>query len=395
MRNLEADVNNFKDVVCKSWNKVLLVHHDDADGIISAFLMLKTLESIGHTVHTVCLEKLYPEALKLIARKVTNNDLLVLVDLGSPHASRVLNTCSNVGHVVIIDHHDPEDYQDPKLTHINPEYYGYSGERDASASTMTYIACKRVFSDIVKYAFLVVVGSAEIPGTFRGLNRIAFEDAKAQGLVRELSSGKYEVNFYGDVQPHYTLSSMISTLASLGYYVNGPNLALKACENGFKGDVRLEYEKLMRLRDEVFRKGIVMAYRSLRKSKYTQWFNVGKLLYNIGAKALGLLTSQFTFRCRVDQRLYVVGMMTLNPEIPGLGSLGREYVKISCRVPRLLKSMIEHGKMPPVNKVLVRACDELGGFADGHDYAASGVIPLGSEHELIRIFDDIVENLKG
>jgi len=41
--------------------KIVLVHHDDADGICSAAVTKSALEREGYGVMTFCLEKVYPE----------------------------------------------------------------------------------------------------------------------------------------------------------------------------------------------------------------------------------------------------------------------------------------------------------------------------------------------
>jgi len=395
LSSLRESLKLAHDVITKgSWGNILIIHHDDADGIISAFLLKKPLEDLGFKVNTVCLEKLYPEVTKMIFDKIEGKgSLVIFTDLGSPHISMISKHKPKDLTVIVVDHHDPESYYDPHIVHINPELYGYSGEKEASASTMSYLLGKEIDPKLVELSFLPIIGSAEIPGPFRGLNLIPLEDALNKGFVREVSHGKYEVLFYGERSLHYNLSSMISTVSSLGYYRGGPEVALKACSIGFKGYVKSFYEEMQSLRSDIFRKGMAIAYRTLKKSKYTQWFHVGKLLYNIGAKALGLLTSQLAFRGRVDPNLYVFGMMKLNPTIPGLGVMSGDLIKISGRLPKGLKVKVESKTMPPLNEIMIKACKGLEGLADGHAYAASGVIPSGFEEKFIEAIDSIVDKV--
>ena len=373
-----------------SGGRALLVHHDDADGVISGFLLSKTLTHTGWTVDRVCLEKLYPQALNLIRERARGRvDLLAFADLASPHVPLIEEVMEDLK-VLIVDHHDPRGGGGEWIVHINPELYGYSGEREASASTMAYLLAKHVGAEVEKYSFLAVVGSAEIPGPMRGLNLKPLSDGVRLGLVKESSGGRYVVNFHGVSIEHYRASSTLSTMASIGYYRGGPEVAIRACEEGFSQEVNRFREEVESVRREMFRRGMGAAFRSMRVLGYVQWFHVGRLFYRLGAKALGLLTSQVTFRGRVDRGKYVFGMMNLNPEIPGLGRLEGGWVKISGRTPVQLKVEVEAGRMPPVNEAMEEACSRLGGFADGHSYAASGVIPEGREEEFVELVNSHV-----
>ena len=56
--------------------------------------------------------------------------------------------------------------------------------------------------------------------------------------------------------------------------------------------------------------------------------------------------------------------------------------------------MIEDGLMPSISELAVKASEKVGGSADGHRFAASGLVPSGTEEEFIREFDELVNKLK-
>jgi hypothetical protein len=56
--------------------------------------------------------------------------------------------------------------------------------------------------------------------------------------------------------------------------------------------------------------------------------------------------------------------------------------------------MIENGSMPSISELAVKASEKVGGSADGHKFAASGLIPSGTEENFIQEFDDLVGRLK-
>jgi len=393
---LKEDVLKAKEKV-ESYDEITLVHHDDADGICSAALAMLGL-GLGKKIRRICLEKLFPEAIRLIHSRQKSNELVMYVDLGSPHVKAISENLRE-GSVLVIDHHDPEIVDDERIVHINPELYGLKGESDASASTMVYITFKLMGKNILEHAFLAVVGSAEIPGSLRGLNEIPLNDAEITGRVRRYvsrTSEKYYVDFHGLRKPHYIISSIITTISSIGYYKEGPKYAIKACLEGFTKEIMNFYEEMKELRKELFEKAFsIIRSEGLRKTKHTQWFNVGKLFYDVGVKTIGLFTSQLRYKSIVDSDKYILGFMEMNPEIPGLGRLPKELLKVSGRVPPLLEEKIRAGEMPSIADVMIEAAKHVGGFADGHMFASSGIIEKRYVEKFVEEFDRIVDEKMG
>lgn len=382
----------------KTLNKAentILVYHDDADGVCSAALAILGLEKLKVKIkRRICLEKLFPEAIKIIHRDLGENDVVVYVDLGSPHADKIAKEVGKEK-VIIIDHHDPKRIRKDNIIHVNPELYGLTGERDASASTMTYLFFKTAIPELQYYSFLAVVGSAEIPGPLISFNSIPLNDAEAINKVRVLKymkTVKYYVDFHGLRKPHTTLSSMLSTIASIGYYANGPEKAVRSCIEGFNEDTLKLYNEMKQVKSELFKKAFDKLYaHGLRKTRYVQWFNLGKLFYNIGVKSIGLFTSQLKYRRIVDQDKYILGFMLMNPKIPGLGELKDNLVKVSGRVPLKLEEKIKAGEMPGIGEVMVEAAERVNGFADGHTVAASGVIEEKKIEQFVEEFVNIID----
>jgi len=381
----------------EEYSEITLVHHDDADGICSAALTMLGI-GLNRKMHRICLEKLFPEAIRLIHMRQKSNELIIYVDLGSPHVKTISKNLER-GSVLIIDHHEPEEVDDERIVHINPELYGFKGETDASASTMAYATFKLMGKNILEYAFLAIIGSAEIPGRLRGLNEIPLKDSEITGRVRKHTSKtgeKYYVDFYGLRKPHYTISSIITTISSIGYYREGPKYAVKACFEGLTREVMKFYDEMKELKRELFEKALSkIRNEGLRKTSYVQWFNVGKLFYNVGVKTIGLFTSQLRYKSLVDLDKYILGFMEMNPEIPGLGKLPEQLLKVSGRVPLLLEEKIRKGEMPSIADAMVKAAKHVGGFADGHMFASSGIIRKECIERFVNEFDRIVSEKVG
>jgi len=306
---MRSEVTKAKEILRKA-NTVTLVYHDDADGVCSAALAVLGLDKLRVSIRRkICLEKLFPQAIKVIHSEQTENDVVLYVDLGSPHVDKIIKEIKNEK-VIIIDHHDPKRITSENVIHINPELYGLTGERDA--------------------------------------------------------------------------------------YNGGPEKAVRSCIEGFSEEVLKFHDRMKALKSELFKKAYDKVYaHGLSMRKYVQWFDIGDLFYNIGVKSIGLFTSQLKYRRIVDQEKYLLGFMKMNPNIPGLGKLEGDFVKVSGRTPPALDEKVRKGTMPGLGKIMTEAAEEIGGFADGHDFAASGIIGANKILAFIEKFEEkVVEKIE-
>ena len=376
----------------REFGEAILVFHDDADGLCAGAIMSLVLERLGIPHRLICVEKLSPEVVELIHAQ--GEKLYLYTDIGSGRADLIaLWLGRSGGAAVIVDHHDPVEAAHPRLLHLNPELYGYEGESDVSGSAAAYLLAKEIF-DARDAAWMAVVGSAEIPGKLRELNRIALEDAVAAGdveIVSENGEEAYRVKFLGKLWRE--LSSTLSAIGSVGYYMRGPQDAVEHLKRRMIPENFAErFEDLRRRRfAQAF---AIIAKTGLRKSAWTQWYHLRDLFKGLGSKTIGTLSSMLSYRKGVDPDRYIIGFMNFEPEIPGLGRIRGSWVKFSVRAPRRLSSMIENGSMPSISELAVKASEKVGGSADGHKFAASGLIPSGTEENFIQEFDDLVGRLK-
>ena len=168
----------------------LLIHHGDADGVCAAAIVRLALERQGWKVGKVCLEKLFPEVLgKIHSREV---GVVIYVDLGSPHVDEISKANRGGRLVVILDHHDPIATRDPSIMNLNPEFWGVSGESDASSSTVAYLLAVDLNKLNEDSAPMAMVGSSELPGKIVGPNRIPLETALRNGVAQITLGGKSE-----------------------------------------------------------------------------------------------------------------------------------------------------------------------------------------------------------
>jgi len=371
-----------------------LVFHDDADGITSASILRVLLTELGFNIREICLEKAYPHALKMIHEEAKEDTVVVYADIGSPHA-KLIKKLSKNNLVIILDHHDAPKFFADNLYNINPEFFGFSGESEVSGSTIAYIFARRLGEKIIEYSKLALIGSYEIPGPIKGLNEIPLSEAIKFGAAKVRGTSILIGTSRGYLN-RGTLSKMLTILGSVAYYANGPKIAIKACLANFPKEVFEVARRFEEKRSTANKKLLrILKGRGLHDSKYVQWFMDGGVFKGMGTKVIGTFCSYLVYRSRlINQEKYLVGFMDVLPEIPGLGALPNELVKFSVRVPIKLKEMINSETYPPSSSISVLAASKYGGFADGHAYASSGVIPKGKEVLLIEEMDKLIEEWK-
>jgi RecJ-like exonuclease len=366
--------------------EAVVLHHDEADGLTSAALTKLALSSLGLSTRLICLDKLYPEVVKDIE---SGHPLVIAyVDLGSGHIDWLIKANSAKSLILVLDHHDTTSTQERLLYNLNPELYGFSGEKDASSATVAYLFCKTVNPELTRYAHLATIGSLELPGETQGLNLIAMKDAKDRGLVRDSGKGDLKIQANGMNLSRTRASSLLNVLGSVGYYRNGPEMGIEACTAGFVAETMDMAKGFEEERKEANRKMLATIKKDgLSQKKNIQWFHAHDNYKGMGGKVVGSFCSYLRYQRGVNPVRYLIGMMNVPPDIPGWGKLPSSMVKVSGRAPQILTGLIEKGKKPSLSKILPESCSKVGGFGDGHSVAASGVFPVGKEQTFLDEID--------
>ena len=367
-------------------SEAVVLHHDEADGLTSAALTKLALSSLGLTTRLICLDKLYSEVVRDI--ESGRPCVIAYVDLGSGHIDWLIKENSTRSLILVLDHHDTSPTQDPLLHNLNPELYGFSGEKDASSATVAYLFCKTVDLELSRYAHLATIGSLEIPGNTQGLNLIALKDAKDQGLVRDSGKGDLRIEAEGMGLTRTRASSFLNVLGSVGYYRNGPEMGIEACTTGFSKRTMESAKEFEEERKQANRKMLSTIRKDgLAQKRNIQWFHAYDNYKGMGGKVVGSFCSYLRYQRGVNPVKYLIGMMNAPADIPGWRKLSSAMVKVSGRAPQILTSLIEKGTKPPLSKILPKSCSNVGGFGDGHSVAASGVFPIGKEEMFLDEID--------
>lgn len=367
--------------------EILVVHHDDADGLCSASIIKAMAEREGYAVKLLCLEKIYPEVIEAIHRKQGN--IIIYADIGSAHAGFISNCNNGRNLTIILDHHNPEPASDPIVHDLNLENYGFRGEEEFSGATCTYLFSRLLNKDNVDLSYLSIVGSYEIPSGFTGLNKIVLEEAIKNNIVK---SEKSRIKILKLGVNARRLFSQLQILGPVGYYENGPEIGINAALEGITEDTRRKIDELEKRRKEINRRLLARLYRErLKESTHIQWFDAGDMYKGMGSKVIGQFCSLLSYKWRlIRPDKYILGMMNLQNEVPGWGNLSGEYIKASLRVPRELKAMIDKRRALSAVDLLIRASEGFG-IADGHEYAASIIFPNDKKIELLENTERVIE----
>lgn len=358
---------------------VLLVHHDDADGLCSAAIIKMALEREGYAVKTICLEKVYPEVIDDLHSKI--DQIIFYVDLGSSHADLISELNKKRNLTIILDHHDPKPSSDPEVFDLNLENFGYVGETDFSGATCCYLFAKLLNDNNVDLDYLAIVGSQELPGGYESINNLVLEGSIKSGRIRREDSTLEIVKFKISVSK---LFSILQILGAVGYYEGGPDMGIAVCLEGLNSYVEEKIAAWEDKRKQVNQKLLGRLYREgLMETEHIQWFDAEDMYAGMGTKVIGQFCSFLSYQKRlVKPNKYILGFVNVPPIIPKWGELKEKLVKASVRVPQQMRDLISRGMLPGAFQLVEKASQGFG-VADGHQYAASVVLPLNKKEELI------------
>jgi len=365
--------------------EIIIVHHDDADGLCSGAVMKATLEREGFGVKTFCLEKIYPEVVEDVHSR--KGATIFYSDIGSAHADFISKVNKGKNLTIILDHHDPTSATDPMVFDLNLEHYGFQGETDFSGATCNYLFAKALNKRNVDLSYLALVGSREIPGDYIGLNKTVLEEAEKNGVVK-VERNKIEIVKLGTRVDD--LFAKLQILGAVGYYDGGPEMGVQACLTGMTDLIKRKVEEWEEKRKSVNKRLIGWLYRQrLKETKHLQWFDAGNLYMGMGTKVIGQFCSFLSYQTKlVKPDKYIFGFMNVPSDVPGWqGKLKGQLVKVSVRVPKGLHELIDKGTMLGAVDLLIKASEGFG-VADGHKYAANVVIPSDKREVLLKNADE-------
>lgn len=374
---------------------VLLIHHNDADGLSSGAILTQAIERSGAKVRRYCLEKPYPEVMARLFDEL-EPEAIVIADFGSGMLGTLQTLDRQHAPIFVLDHHQIQEGSYSEIELVNCLAFDIPADPDCSASTIAALFSFAISNDNADLAALAIPGAVgdrlvDDQGKLSGLNKICAERAIERGEAY-FDEGAYKLRSW----PSRDVSKLvqeINSLGSAGYFRGGPDIAVKAL---LSGESELVVKRAMEFATE-----LDTAYRKMTKRKFLssegslQWFSLDSSFGVFGVKTVGLICERLIDENLVQEDKYLAGFQTIPDEIPGLGALPLNQVKVSMRLPKQLRAHVNSGSAPNLAKLLPQATHSVEGFVDAcHPHAAATTIPRGRENDLIRALIEATAGLR-
>lgn len=419
--DLLVALENAKRGICSvEFERVTLVHHNDADGICAGSILYRTFSHLGFEPEMYCIERVHPAVVEKIHRR--QGELVIYTDLGGLAGELIRDTDSGRNLVLILDHHPARRVEGEKIVVADPELFGISGDVFISASTLAYLFCRYLIASGVdscpplnnsrgrelkveeeidrELAGIAVIGSVgdyhDRSGGILGYDRYALDRAVSTGVAKikiDDSRERYHLSRYGEFAD--VIADVLTTLGSVGYYSGDFRLARQVALEGASEKGIKRAEELRRMKEEKFRSKMVeLRDNGFNDGRYVQWFHVGESFAPMGVKVIGLFCHTIKDMSFVDDSRFVAGFQDFLPELPDIGRVDWEGVKVSFRAPAPLEKKVLAGEVPGLDVTLPAATEKLGGSADAsHRIAAASMIERGREEELINTWEAVMEEM--
>ena len=168
LRDLEEAVEHFIDFSKIKYNNIILISHNDADGISS----LQIVQNLLHKMKISNDYFIYNRSVSwenflngILPKHSSDKTALIFTDVGSNLEDLLPIINHREEFFYILDHHEVENAIGLKnkphnLYFINPTLYGFDGLADIAGSTLTHMFATSIDPSLIKYGWLTVIGIA-------------------------------------------------------------------------------------------------------------------------------------------------------------------------------------------------------------------------------------------
>lgn len=221
LEDLNSAVDNFVD---HSFEKIISISHNDADGISSLHLIQNLLYKRYNYDYFIYNRSVsWSNYLKGILLKNTDDKTgLIFTDVGSNLTELIPLARSRKEHFFILDHHEVDmnidEVEFPENFHfVNPTIHGYDGLDHIAGATLAYMFVKKIKPSIIKQGWLAVIGIAG--DTLRKMDKLeSFNKEVYEELVEEdVIEDKEGLVLYGSM--HESIKNCLKN--SILPYLNG------------------------------------------------------------------------------------------------------------------------------------------------------------------------------
>jgi len=375
--------------------EVYVVHHNDADGICSAAILTAALIREGKDVKRICIEKVHPKIIEAIHKDKEEN-IIIYTDLGGLALDEIAKIDGGKNYVFLIDHHPAVRVESERVVILDSELLGISGDVFISASSLAFMVAKGINDDNRDLAYLAVIGAVgdyhDRYGGVLGVDRLSLEEAISVNQAKIKIEGvkeRYYLTEFGLFADE--AAKAFTNLGVVGYLEKGYEVAVESALKKDLSEALKKGEEYEKVKVEKFNRLISkLKEGGVKKERFVQWFHAGDDFYPMGIKAIGefcQLTKDMSF---FDEFKYIIGFQNVYDEIPDLGRLDLNSVKVSGRTPIPLERRVLSGEMPGLDYLIPEASKKVGGFPDAtHKVAAATLIDRGKEEAFVKAFDEV------
>ena len=197
LENLNNAVDQFID---HSYKKVIIISHNDADGISSLHIIQNLLYRMridyDYFIYNRSLS--WANYLEGILSKhpteETSKIALILTDVGSNLTELIPIISKRNEHFYILDHHEVDiDINNIKvpenLFFVNPTIHGYDGLEHIAGATLAYMFAKKIKPSVIKQGWLTIIGIAgdtlKSMDKLKSFNLEVYEELIDEELIEE------------------------------------------------------------------------------------------------------------------------------------------------------------------------------------------------------------------
>ncbi len=388
--------NLFKDFKLPEIKEAIILHHNDADGISSGFIINSVLNELGVKTYRYSLEIMFPHAIDIILKQYGGIPIFI-VDLGTQIVSKfVKDDIEN--EIIIIDHHKYDCTRKvPENVHIfNPRTYGIDADFEGSSSINAHRFALSLI-DNFKYSSIGLIGAIgdgmykRNKNNFIGLDAIVLAGAENYGDLKFKNNNYWLQIVAKEIEFTEFVRKYINVLGSVGYESGGINLAFQLLEKKIPiMDPRISHIRNLKRRkyEEVIKYFISSGFEE-GKNYYS--FNVYDKFSPMGVKEIGNFLDSVIYNKEVELKddKYLFGAQKVMP-VKGIGEVVNvESLKLSMRVGKGLVDKIKKGELPDLAEISNQFENIPGGI---HALSAAVIIPVTEYQNVLNKIDDFISN---
>lgn len=363
---------------------VVLLHHNDTDGLTAGAILAATFERLHLPIFRYCLEKPYPTALKQIFENplLERRTMVVFADFGSGMLPEIARINAGRHTVLLIDHHTINNCDDTSLLRLHCIDHGIDGSTECSASSLAYLFATAVAAYNEDLQILALLGGAgdrhfESYDTATGVHAALYAEAlqkktiDAAGMCLQRHEGTLE-----------TLRGSIDALGSFGYFSGGTDIALKGLLDGFDARYHMYARQYQAQYNDALQE--FLAETQLQHAGRLCWFVLPERFLAFGVKTVGLVC-EYLAESKIDCfDQYILGFQSVPNQIPGMGTIELNQVKFSMRVGKKIRQRVIAEELPTIRDIIADLARVENLFVDAcHKHAGAATCVPGAEEKVV------------